>query len=82
MEKKPIWLVWTQHESGLVTLRLIATTQFYANEVRKVLRYNEGVIRCWVGKTITNHLFAEGFFEMGSYAQEIKAPIYHKKEKE
>ena len=78
-EKKPIWLVWTQHQSGLVTLRLIATTQSYANERRKLLQHDEGVIRAWVGKTITNHLFAEGFFEQGSYDQVITAPIHRRR---
>jgi len=75
MEKKPIWLVWTLHESGLLSLRLIATTQGYANERRRRLQHTEGVIRAWVEKTLTNHLFAEGEFERMIYGQQMKDPV-------
>ena len=79
-KKNPIWLVWTQHENGLVTLRMIATTHSYANTRRRFLKDDRGVIRAWVEKTITNHLFAEGEFEQDAYAQRITTPIYRKEE--
>lgn len=79
-EKKPIWLVWTLHETGLVTLRVIATTQAYANRRRVLLKVSVGVVRAWVEKTITNHLFAEGEFERRVYDQEIRVPLYREGE--
>lgn len=80
MEKKPIWLLWTLHENGLVTLRMIATSRSHAEERRRDMEFMEhregsGVVRAWVEKSITNHLFAEGEFERMTYGRAIKSPL-------
>lgn len=58
-----IWLVWSMSETGIVSLRGIFTEQRFANVYRKYLKDSPQLVRVWIEKTITNHLYGESFFE-------------------
>ena len=62
-----IWLVWTMNNVGIVSLRGIFTEQRFANEYRRRLIYDDRLVRVWVEKTITNHLYGEACFEAAAY---------------
>jgi len=83
--RSDIWLLWTQNVSGTVSLRGIFTEQRFANAYRKVIKdhtddFEDGrIIRVWIEKTITNHLYGESLFEKGAYGQVVKFPVFYKK---
>ena len=65
--RKPAWLIWSQDERGLVSLRGIYTEQWIVDLYRKAIGNHKGIVRVWVEKTITNHLFGEMSFEADRY---------------
>jgi ribosomal protein L39E len=59
----PAWLIYSQNERGLVSLRCVATEPWIVRKYVKAIRELPGVVRVWTEKTVTNHLFAEMFME-------------------
>lgn len=66
-DRGPIWLVWSMSDIGIVSLRAICTKQHYANVYRKAILHHPEIIRVWIEKTITNHLYGESSFEEAIY---------------
>ena len=59
----PVWLVYSQNEKGLVSLRSICTEPWIVKRYVKNIRGLPGIVRVWTEKTVANHLFAEMFME-------------------
>lgn len=62
--RRDIWLLWTLSERGVVSLRGIFSKQHYANAYRKAVKYHPGIVKVWIEKTISNHLYGEASFEI------------------
>lgn len=59
----PVWLVYSQNERGLVSLRCICSKPWIVKRYVKGIRHFPGIVRVWTEKTIANHLFGEMFME-------------------
>ncbi len=55
----PVWLVYSQNERGLVSLRAICTKPWIVKKYVKGVRQLPGIVRVWTEKTIANHLYGE-----------------------
>lgn len=55
-EKWPVWLVWSLHENGSISLRAVTTSKEKANIYRKIT-LPAGFVRAWVEPSETNHLY-------------------------
>jgi len=83
-DKGKVWLLFTQHEDGLVALRAICRTADFAEYRRKMLAKGlpekfkdcqpNPVIRAWVETAGCDHLWMEGMFELSVYGK----MLYHK----
>lgn len=80
-ERTFVWLLFSQHTDGLVSLRAICTTESEAERRRKALQtgwetfeIGNEVVRAWVEKAETNHLVMEGMFEVSTYGGKIHWP--------
>lgn len=62
--RKTIWLVWSVDVNNIVSLRAICTKQTFANVYRKYLIHDERLMKVWIEKTITNHLYGNAAFEI------------------
>lgn len=60
----PVWLLWAMYESGIIGLRGIATNNNLAQQWRKTLLEDAGVVRVWIDPTQLDHLYASNLTEL------------------
>jgi hypothetical protein len=61
--REPVWLVYSQNENGMVSLRAICTKPWITTVYVKAIRGHRGIVRVWTEKTVSNHLFGEMYVE-------------------
>ena len=94
-QKIYVWLLFTQHVDGMISLRAICAEEEYAEircevlagEIEAGWKYlyeleHNPVVRAWVEKAETDHLLCPGMFEESIYGKRISAEIWRKEPKE
>lgn len=76
-ERTYVWLLFSQHADGLVSVRAICTTESEAELRRDTLLRSADfevgmeVVQAWVEKAETDHLLMEGMFELSIYGRKM-----------
>lgn len=74
----PVWLVWTLATNKNVILRAITFTEERANMYKEAVKNDGKVLRCYVEKTLANHLYA-GVFDVYSAKSSAEFDIQKRK---